>query len=181
MQITCKRCRIPDSAETRTAAPPVTNLRPSPSLPNTSNVTSSPALESAFPTSPAASDSFLQAPEAALPPPVTSPSSPATQGYNTSAQEAPANEVSSVPVSSETLLPGALGSANAPATPPGTSLPSSVPAPRSPTSNVIAFGTPAAAPSSPVECVDLQSDCKFLCHQLSNDCSKPGGVGDYLR
>ena len=43
--------------------------------------------------------------------------------------------------------------------------------------------TPVSSPDlSPTdECMDLQSDCGQMCQQLNNDCTAPGGIGDYLR
>lgn len=89
LQITCNRCSIQNSTEmsnqASVAAPPATNLEPSPALLSASNETSSPGLAPAVasPLLPAgASNSTLKASEIALAPnapSVTSYSSPTSQ------------------------------------------------------------------------------------------------------
>lgn len=205
MQITCNRCSIPGSPENTTsltAAPPAISQQSSLNLLNYSNETFSPVLGPALPTPtpsppPSASDVLPQAPQTALSPSMTSSSSPNSPGsgtnlsgmgspgsvYATSVPPAPVDGVSSVPSLPGPVLPlpGTLGSIKTSAAPPDSQVLSSVPTAGTPTATPVNSGKPAGALSSPVECVDLQSDCKLICQQMHNDCSKPGGVGDYLR
>ena len=198
MQITCGRCGIPDSAESTT--PSVTTL---PTTGPEQNPSSTPAAPESLPPMPSPPmPSSTVSPTATS---VRSPGSPTTQNSNISGPglgsssvpsssplspytipQAPADESSSLQASPKPLpsVPETAGLLSPPPAPSGSSTTPSLPAPANSNSqspHAVAYGTPTAAPASPDLCADLQSDCTLICQQLNNDCSQPGGIGDYLR
>ena len=155
----------PSSPSTQNVGTPVPGLG-SPLVPSSSPM--SPYTTSQAPTADFSSLQVSPKPLPSVPETPGSPFPPTTP-----------SDISTLP-----SLPETPGSPLPPPTPSDNSTFPSISAPANSSSqphNAVAYGTPTAAPASPGVCADLQSDCTLICQQLNNDCSQPGGIGDYLR